>query len=287
MEVTYATGKYTAAPLLAKPRPRAPLVSQLLFGEPVRILAVTPPYCRVEMADDGTEGYILADQLAPVDTATFRAQVERPAFALELFCPVFTDTYGLPVTFGARLPHYDGLQLRHGTQRFRYSGQALLTAQQVPEPDLLLRLARKWLYVPEFRGGRTPTGVGAGELIQLVARLANLRLPREPAAMCQQGRGVDFVLQCQEADLAFFQDDRGRIVHVGLILSGGQVLHVCGRVRIDPLDHFGIFDRERGRYSHRLRIVRRLLPDAPPEAAVELGPKRTNAEEESQQILIF
>lgn len=32
-------------------------------------------------------------------------------------------------------------------------------------------------------------------------------------------------------------------------------------MRIDKLDHFGIFNREQNRYTHQLRIVKRLLPD--------------------------
>ena len=31
----------------------------------------------------------------------------------------------------------------------------------------------------------------------------------------------------------------------------------------DVLDHFGIFNRELNRYTHQLRIVKRLLPDEP------------------------
>jgi hypothetical protein len=34
-------------------------------------------------------------------------------------------------------------------------------------------------------------------------------------------------------------------------------------VRVDKLDHFGIFNRELNRYTHQLRIVKRLLPDEP------------------------
>ena len=287
MDITYATGKYTAAALLAKPRAGAALVSQLLFGEPVRVLERGTEFHRVACPDGGPEGWMLADQLLPVGEAAYHAQCEHPAFALELFCPVFGDGFGLPVTFGARLPEYDGLQLRHAERSFRYSGQALPAAGPVADAEMLLRLARKWLYTPELAGGRTPTGVDAGAYIRLIARLAGLRLPHAVADMATLGRGVDFVLQCQEADLAFFDDARGRIAHVGLILPDSQVLHVAGRVRIDDLDHFGIYDRERGRYTHRLRIVRRLLPDAAPAAAVTLEARTESGPEPSRQILIF
>ncbi len=287
MSTPYATGRYTAAAVLSRPRSQAPLVTQLLFGEGVTVLETSDRYSRVLCGEGGPEGFVLTDQLVAVTEEDHRRQEDSPAFALELFCPIFSDDYGLPVTFGARLPHYDGIQLRHAGQRFRYSGQAILTDQLRPDAELMLRLARKWLYVPELRGGRTPTGVGSAELIQLLARLTGLRLPRSAAEMSALGTGVDFVVQCQEADLAFFNDDRGRVDHVGVILPNSEVLHVSGRVRIDALDHFGIFNRELGRYTHRLRLVRRLLPDAPREAAVRLEKKHGATGEVNQQILIF
>ena len=263
------------------------MTSQLLFGEPVRILEAVERYSRVAVEEDGTEGFVLTDQLAPAEPAAYRRQTEEAAFALELFCPVFSNDYGMPVTFGARLPDYDGIQLLHDGQRLRYSGQALLGPRKAPEPELMIRLARKWLYVPELPGGRTPTGVGGPELIQLLARLAGVRLPRDANAMSRQGRGVDFVEQCQEADLAFFDDDRGRLRHVGILLPDSQILHVSGRVRIDRLDHFGIFDLERRRYTHRLRVVRRVLPDVPRSAALTLDKRVTEAGDQNQQVLIF
>jgi len=39
----------------------------------------------------------------------------------------------------------------------------------------------------------------------------------------------------------FFDNERGKISHVGMILSRGLVIHSSGRVRIDSIDHQGIF----------------------------------------------
>lgn len=261
MNSPFATGKYTVAGMHARPRRTAPLRSQLLLGEPVRLLERVGDYRRVRRAQDGLEAFVLSDQLLAVSESLYLKQRDQPTFVLDLFTTVLADHYGMPVTFGARLPEYDGLQASHGNQRYRYSGQAVSAVDLRLEAELLLRQARKWLYVPELRGGRTPVGIDAVSLVQLLLRLANVRLPPTAEAMVRCGRPVDFVVQCQSGDLAFFDDGRGRIDHVGLVLPDGEVLHVRGRVRIDGLDHCGIFDREHRRYTHRLRIVRRCLPD--------------------------
>jgi hypothetical protein len=49
---------------------------------------------------------------------------------------------------------------------------------------------------------------------------------------------------------------------VGLILRDasqqGLVIHASGKVRIDIIDHQGIYNRDSGQYTHQLRIVKRL-----------------------------
>jgi cell wall-associated NlpC family hydrolase len=59
-------------------------------------------------------------------------------------------------------------------------------------------------------------------------------------------------------DLAFFCNDEGKTNHVGMILRDGQIIHCSGWVRIDRLDEKGIFNREQGHYTHRLKEMRRI-----------------------------
>ncbi len=261
MSSPYAIGRYTAAAIREKPRANAEMSSQLLLGEPVSLLEAGKVFSHIRCCDDDFEGYVRTDQLMGVDERTFRLQRDKPAFALDLYSTILGEKVGLPITFGARLPEYDGIRLRHGEQVFSYSGQAALSEDLRTDPELLIRFARRWLYVPQLNGGRTPTGVDAAGLIQLVTRLINVRLPRTAAAMSNSGEMVDFVVQAQPADLAFFDNRKGQIDHVGLLLPDSQILHVHDCVRIDAVDHYGIFNYELGRYTHRLRIVKRLLPD--------------------------
>ena len=59
--------------------------------------------------------------------------------------------------------------------------------------------------------------------------------------------------------LVFFDDDRGKITLVGMILSRGLIIHASGRVRIDTIDHQGIYKLEKRDYSHHLRTIRRIV----------------------------
>lgn len=285
MDNAYAIGRFTAAALRAKKRENAEMISQLLLGEPVRVLDHEGEWARVQCADDGFEGFIRAHQLLPVDELTFLQQKNNPAFCLDLFAPILGDNNGLPVTIGARLPAFDGIHLRLNDRRYTFSGQAVMSRDLTADGNLMLKLARKLLFAPHLTGGRTPTGIDAPGLVQLVARIVDLQLPRTAEAQVGCGRPVDFIVQCQTADLAFFDDKRGNINHVGLLLPDSRIIHVYDRVRIDAIDHYGIFNYELGRYTHRLRIVKRLLPDSDQPSILQ--EKRPAESTDEQQIAMF
>ena len=97
------------------------------------------------------------------------------------------------------------------------------------------------------------------------------------------GKPIDFSEQSAEGDLAFFENKKGKISHVGLILNGNQIIHSYGNVRIDKIDHFGVFDEETSKYSHKLRLIKRLLPDPKPLTQKE----ESTSEIEIDQKILF
>ncbi|PHI21769.1 hypothetical protein CEQ90_00335 [Lewinellaceae bacterium SD302] len=285
MDSHYAIGRFTAVALRAKAKENAELLSQILLGEPLRVISYGKTWSRVQCAEDGFEGYVRSNQIAFVDELTFLQQKNNPAFALDLFSPILGDRNGIQVTLGSRLPDFDGMHLSLGGGRYTYSGQAVMSRDIRTEGELMLKLARRMLFVPHLTGGRTPTGIDAAALIQLVARIVNIQLPRTAEAQVNCGRSVDFIVQCQAADLAFFDDSKGNINHVGLLLPDSRIIHVDDRVRIDAIDHYGIFNYDLGKYTHRLRIVKRLLPDSDQPSILQH--KRPKVLTDEQQMAIF
>lgn len=261
------------------------MTSQILLGEPLRILNYGKTWSHVQCAEDGFEGHIRSNQILPVDELTFLQQKNNPAFSLDLFAPIMGERNGIQVTLGSRLPDFDGMHLSLDNHRFTFSGQAVMSRDIRTEGELMLKLARRLLYTPHLTGGRTPTGIDAAGLVQLVSRIVNIQLPRTAEAQVSCGRAVDFIVQCQSADLAFFDDRKGNINHVGLLLPDSRIIHVYDRVRIDAIDHYGIFNYDLGKYTHRLRIVKRLLPDSDQPSILQQ--KRPRSLSDEQQIAMF
>jgi cell wall-associated NlpC family hydrolase len=60
-------------------------------------------------------------------------------------------------------------------------------------------------------------------------------------------------------DLAFFDNEAGKITHVGILLDSDTIIHSSGRVRIDAIDNFGIINKELGKRTNNLRVIKRVI----------------------------
>ena len=93
----------------------------------------------------------------------------------------------------------------------------------------------------------------------MVFKQFNIRLKRDAWQQALQGNTVDFLQEAQPGDLAFFENEEGRIIHVGILLSNSRIIHASGRVKIDAIDNQGIYSAELKRYTHKLRILKRFV----------------------------
>ena len=69
---------------------------------------------------------------------------------------------------------------------------------------------------------------------------------------------INFISDAKQGDLAFFDNTEGEITHVGIIISEKEIIHASGKVRIDKLDQQGIYNRELNKYTHKLRVIKRI-----------------------------
>jgi hypothetical protein len=257
----YAACQVSIAPVRAMPSDKSEMVSQLLFGETIEVMERKDNWVHIVCAWDGYMGWIDGKQLKRITPSEYDAYTDEQTLNLSLVEGLMAADHFIPLTLGAVLPKYDGLRCQLGDQSFQFSGQVVTPKKAPLTTDWLVKVARRYLHAPYLWGGRSPFGIDCSGLTQMVYKLAGIRLLRDASQQVTQGRTIDFLEQCESGDLAFFDTGKGQIGHVGIILPDCHVIHASGKVRIDKLDHFGIFNKEQNRYTHQLRIVKRMLAD--------------------------
>mgnify|MGYP003978580471 FL=1 len=116
--------------------------------------------------------------------------------------------------------------------------------------------AMMYLNSPYLWGGRTPFGIDCSGFTQMVYRLQGIDLPRDAYQQAEVGTTLSFVEESEAGDLAFFDNAEGKVIHVGIILDNNHIIHASGKVRIDRIDQQGIFNKEEGKHTHKLRLIK-------------------------------
>ena len=241
-------------PVRKEPDDRAEQVSQWLFGETADVLETTDKWALLKFHHDGYEGWTDRKQM---QAATDGVDL-RPVRATEQFMHVSTAHGTMVIPFGAVLPAYAAGLFHLGAERLAFPGRTNAT----PNGNAVMRmlaLKDQWLNTPYLWGGRSPFGVDCSGLTQMLYLVGGVHLPRDAWQQAAAGRPVEDLGKAASGDLAFFANEAGRIIHVGIVLEGATILHASGRVRLDRLDGEGIFNAAEQRHTHRLACIRRLV----------------------------
>ena len=261
----FAISPISIIPVRAQPSEKSEMVTQLLFGEIVEVLntskklqSLNPGWSQVRCVWDDYIGWITKKQL--LFLASQKPDYQEVASSFELVQAAMNQDHHVPITMGASLPNYDGIQFDLGEKKHTFSGQVIFPKQVTPNADLLLKIARRYLFAPYRWGGRSPFGIDCSGLTQVCFKMMGISIPRDAYQQAEIGETIDFIEQTQAGDLAFFVNQSNNISHVGILMYDGQIIHASGRVRIDKIDHLGIYNEDTQSYSHQLRIVKRILP---------------------------
>lgn len=248
----YGICHLSVAPIRSLADDAGEMLTQLLYGEHFKVLEQRTNWSRVRNAYDGQEGWVSNLLYTPVTREQFDVADANPnpKWSSNLVDHVLNGSeHMLPILMGSAISQ--AAALNHN-----YEGEFLCGCQ--PKPNLI-STALLYLNAPFLAGGKTPFGIDSGGLTHMVYRINGHRLLRTATAQATQGESLSFIEESEPGDLAFFDNDQGVIDHVGIILPNNYIIHASGKVRIDRIDHTGIFNTDLNRYTHQLRVIKKLL----------------------------
>jgi len=124
-------------------------------------------------------------------------------------------------------------------------------------PKIIKQVVYKFLNTSYLWGGKSVYGIDCSGLAQMTYKFLNVHLPRDAWQQAQEGDVINFLQETHCGDLAFFDNEAGNIIHVGILLNDREIIHSSGKVRIDKIDTQGILNLETKQRTHKLRIIKR------------------------------
>lgn len=263
--MSFGIADLSIVPMRSEKSDRSEMISQILFGEVYEVLETHEKWLYVRLIHDGYEGWIDRKMYVPLsDEYVVDYRSESPMLTTEVFNIVMKDgDYGNKlIVSGSVLPFFDVV-----TKKMRIGEDSYTLVSKIKDVgidslrDLVIGYALMYYNTPYLWGGRSPYGIDCSGLVQIAYRMAGIDLPRDAAEQVGRGQDFSFVEEALPGDLAFFGDETGMITHVGIIWEQNRIIHASGRVRVDKVDHQGIFNEDLKRYTHNLKVIKRIIND--------------------------
>lgn len=258
----YGLITHPLVPLRAGNSERSEMISQLLFGEYVKILEKHEKWIYVENITDGYTGWADIKMINPVTDSVF--QKSRQQKTNRLLHP-YNIIYNTKTNQSKLLPGGSVIHDLNGDE-FSVDGEIW----SLIEPDSfvcgkfvdvhrILETAKQYLNAPYLWGGKSVLGIDCSGLVQVVYSIGGYMLPRDASQQVVQGELVDFLSESMPGDLAFFGSEEGDITHVGILIDNASIIHASGWVKIENIDSQGIISSKTGEYTHQLRVIKRII----------------------------
>jgi hypothetical protein len=251
MKTQLAFCKVNISPVRANNSDVAEMVTQLLFGEIFEVLEFEKSWCQILIYKDNYEGFIDVKHIELLSPKESTRWLDSQTLEANLLRQLRTP-WGIQwITRGAFVGE--------SNQDFIIGNHSFSFIDNLPNVvfNSISDLAIEFLNTPYLWGGKSPFGIDCSGFTQIVFRFFEINLPRDAYQQVELGLNVEFSEKLP-GDLAFFTNNKGKVIHVGIILENNQIIHASGQVRIDNFIETGILNESKKEITHTLYAIKRV-----------------------------
>lgn len=243
-------------PLRAEASDRSEIVSQVLFGEHFEVLEQHKQWSLIKIQYDEYQGWIDTKQFQVISEANYKYLSSDAIILNADLIEYITAPNNLliPIPLGASLSFLNNPEIN--VAFFDFEGTKI---SGLKPKNNIITSSFMYLNAPYLWGGKTPFGIDCSGFTQMVYKLNGYKLLRDASQQALQGEALSFIEESEPGDLAFFDNEEGKIIHVGIIMENNYIIHASGKVRIDRLDHLGIYNAESNKHTHKLRVIKKII----------------------------
>lgn len=247
----YGICNLSIVPLRFEPQDPSEMVSQILYGEHFKVLEQRKKWSKIRLAFDNYEGWIDNKQYIEITEEEYK-NFDQQSLSLVGDMVDFVSCENnelMPIPLGASLIALDFF-------KHQYEGTRITEKQSKKN---IIDTAFLFLNAPYLWGGKTNFGIDCSGFSQMVYKLNGHKLLRDASQQATQGEPLSFIEESEPGDLAFFDNEEGAITHVGIMMKDNYIIHAHGKVRVDRIDHTGIYNTEKRTHTHKLRVIKRII----------------------------
>ncbi len=248
------------SPGRAEPADQAEIKMQLVFGDLVYVIEVKDNWTQLKMAKYDYTCWVDTKHICRLEEKEFSQIYEQKEIRVKDITSSLINTKNNEVTHlvkGCLLPNYDNQTISFGDNNFNFLGNTNHGLETKKEE--ITKTSLEYLNSPYLWGGNSPYGIDCSGLTQMSYALHGIQIPRDACDQATIGETVSFLAEAEPGDLIYFDNSEGKITHVGILLEGNKIIHASGHVRIDKIDHQGIYREDWEKYTHNLRIIKKLI----------------------------